>query len=190
VRRIMQASGALRLRTGNGEIGMEGVVDGMDRSASGFSALLERHRAIVFRVANSWCRHPDDRADLVQEIAAQLWRAWPAYDAQRSFTTWMYRIALNVAIASVRGERRRPTAVPLDEVLHDLVADADAGHENEQHLRQLQDFIARQAPLERALLLLYLEERSQREIGEILGLSETNVSTRIGRLKQRIRNEL
>ena len=171
-------------------VGMEGVIEEMDRSASGFSALLERHRAIVFRVANSWCRHPDDRADLVQEIAAQLWRAWPAYDPQRSFTTWMYRIALNVAISSVRdGRQYRQNAVPLDEALHDLAVDNDGEHENEQHLRQLQAFIARQAPLERALLLLYLEERSQREIGEILGLSETNVSTRIGRLKQRIRNE-
>ena len=170
---------------------MEGVIDEMDRSASGFSARLERHRAIVFKVANSWCRHPDDRADLVQEIAAHLWRAWPAYDAQRSFTTWMYRIALNVAISTVRGERqRRQTTVPLDDVLHDLAVDSDAEQENTQHLRQLQVFIARQAPLERALLLLYLEERSQREIGEILGLSETNVSTKIGRLKQRIRNEL
>jgi RNA polymerase sigma-70 factor (ECF subfamily) len=70
---------------------------------------------------------------------------------------------------------------------------ADAGaadHEREQHLRLLQRFIARQPPLERALLLLYLEERPQREIAEILGLGESNVSTKIGRLKQRLRDEL
>ena len=63
-------------------------------------------------------------------------------------------------------------------------------HEREQHVRLLQAFIARQPPLDRALLLLYLDERPQREIAEILGISESNVSTRVGRLKQRIRDEL
>ncbi len=156
-----------------------------------FGELLERHRAIVFKVAGSYARTPDDRADLAQEIAVQLWRAWPGYDRARSFTTWMYRIALNVAIGFARGDgRRRRHAVPLDEAAHDL-ADHDAtDHETDQQLRLLQAFIARQPPLDRALLLLYLDERPQREIAGILGISETNVSTRIGRLKQRIRDEL
>jgi RNA polymerase sigma-70 factor (ECF subfamily) len=155
-----------------------------------FGELLERHRAIVFKVAGSYVRSPEDRADLAQEIAVQLWRAWPSYDPARSFTTWMYRIALNVAIGFARGDGlRRRHAVPLDEELHDL-ADNGPDHETGQQLRLLQTFIARQVPLDRALLLLYLDERPQREIAEILGISETNVSTKIGRLKQRIRDEL
>ena len=156
-----------------------------------FENMLERHRAIVFKVANTYCRHAEDRADLVQEIVAQLWRAWPDFDAARSFTTWMYRIALNVAISHVRADKQRQQrAVPLDEDLHEM-ADANAAdHEDDERLRLLQAFIARQAPLDRAILLLYLDERSQREIGEIVGLTETNVSTKIGRLKQRLRNDL
>ena len=156
-----------------------------------FSDLLERHRAIVFKVANTYCRHPDDRADLVQEIAAQLWRAWPGYDPARSFTTWMYRVALNVGIDFVRSHvREQRHAVPLDEDLHDLADGQATDHESAQLLRLLHGFIDRQPPLDRALLLLYLDERPQREIAEILGISETNVSTKIGRLKQRIRDEL
>lgn len=157
-----------------------------------FSALLQRHSGIVWKVTNTYASGVEDRADLAQEIATQLWRAWPRYDASRSFTTWMYRVALNVAISHVRSQslRYRHDAVPLDETLHDM-ADASApDHEREQHLRLLQAFIARQAPLERALLLLYLDDRPQREIAEILGISESNVSTKIGRLKQRIRDEL
>ncbi|MGV8922335.1 MAG: RNA polymerase sigma factor [Thermomonas sp.] len=157
-----------------------------------FSDLLQRHAGIVFKVANTYARGSEDRADLAQEIAAQLWRAWPKYDPSRSVTTWMYRIALNVAISHVRSNsvRLRHDAVPLDEQLHDI-ADANAADpETEQHLRLLQHFIAQQPPLDRALLLLYLDERSQREIAEILGITEGNVSTKIGRLKQRIRNEL
>ena len=157
-----------------------------------FGTLLQRHSGIVFKIANSYARGADDRADLAQEIAAQLWHAWPKYDPARSFSTWMYRVALNVAISHVREQtvRGRHDAVPLDEGMHDL-ADADGvDHERDQHIRLLQGFIQRQPPLERALLLLYLEDRPQREIAEILGITESNVSTRIGRLKQRIRDEL
>lgn len=157
-----------------------------------FGTLLQRHSGIVFKVANSYAHSADDRAELAQEIAAQLWHAWPRYDPTRSFSTWMYRVALNVAISHLRqlDLRRRHDAVPLDEDLHD-VADANAvDPEAEQRVQLLQDFIARQPPLDRALLLLYLEERPQREIADILGISESNVSTKIGRLKQRIRHEL
>ena len=157
-----------------------------------FSTLLQRHAGIVFKVANTYARLPEDRADLAQEIAAQLWHAWPKYDPARSVSTWMYRVALNVAISHVRKQsmRQRHDAVPLDEDLHDMVDSSATDHESEQQLRLLQDFIARQPPLDRALLLLYLEDRPQREIAEILGISESNVSTKIGRLKQRIRDEL
>ena len=156
-----------------------------------FGTLLQRHSGIIFKVVNSYARGADERAELAQEIAAQLWHAWPKYDPTRSFSTWMYRIALNVAISQLRSTelRRRHDAVPLDDVLHD-VADANAADpELEQRLYLLQSFIARQPPLDRALLLLYLEERPQREIAEILGITESNVSTKIGRLKQRIRDE-
>jgi RNA polymerase sigma factor (sigma-70 family) len=160
-------------------------------ASEAFSDLLERHRAIVFKVANTYSRHPEDRADLVQEIAAQLWRAWPGYDPARSFTTWMYRVALNVGIDFVRDHARlQRHTVPLDEDLHDMADAHPTDHESAQLLRLLQGFVDRQPPLDRALLLLYLDERPQREIAEILGISETNVSTKIGRLKQRIRDEL
>lgn len=163
-----------------------------DDRRDAFSALLQRHRGIVFKVANTYARLAEDRDDLAQEIAARLWHAYPKYDPARSFSTWMYRVALNVAISHVREQtvRDRHDAVPLDEGMHDL---ADAGgmdHERDQHIRLLRGFIQRQPPLERALLLLYLEDRPQREIAEILGLTENNVSTKIGRLKQRIRDEL
>jgi RNA polymerase sigma factor (sigma-70 family) len=137
-------------------------------ASEAFSDLLERHRAIVFKVANTYSRHP-----------------------ARSFTTWMYRVALNVGIDFVRGHARlQRHTVPLDEDLHDMADAHPTDHESAQLLRLLQGFVDRQPPLDRALLLLYLDERPQREIAEILGISETNVSTKIGRLKQRIRDEL
>ena len=158
-----------------------------------FAELLQHHRGLVFKVANSYASNPDDRAELAQEIAAQLWRAWDSYDSRRPLATWMYRIALNVGISHLRGRSRADAhMVPLEAFDHDAADVADVADEPEhaQQLRLLQRVIARLDPLNRALLLLYLDERSQREIGEILGISESNVSTRISRLKQRIRNEL
>src|SRR5581483_11439427 len=88
-----------------------------------FEALLHTHRAIIFKVANTYAWCEEDRADLAQEIAVQLWRAWPRYDSSRVFTTWMYRIALNVGISFVRQQvRHRNLSVPLEEDLHDAAA--------------------------------------------------------------------
>lgn len=151
-----------------------------------FSDLLDRHRGIVFKVANSYCARAADREDLAQEIATQLWRAFPSYDASRSFSTWMYRIALNVAI-SFRRRDKHASDESLDETLHDTSL-SDLGHEADEALRVLERFMASLDPLHRALLVLYLDEKSQRETAEILGISESNVSTKINRLKQRLRD--
>jgi RNA polymerase sigma factor (sigma-70 family) len=159
-----------------------------------FAALLETHRGIVFKVANSYCRNPEDRQDLAQDIAAQLWRAFPGYDPTRLFSTWMYRIALNVAISHQRGSHAHAPTETLENH-HEAHAgfaidDGAARHESDQRVRALYAVIDRQPPLDRALLLLWLDERSQREIAEVLGLSESNVSTKLNRLKQRIREQL
>ena len=166
----------------------------MDSSRTHFAALLEAHRGIVFKVANTYCRHPDDRQDLAQDIAAHLWRAWPSYDASRLFSTWMYRIALNVAISWVRSSGHRANVVPLEDH-HDAhpgfaVDDSTGQHENDEQVRALYAVIDRQPPMDRALLLLWLDERSQREIADVLGISESNVATKLNRLKQRIREQL
>jgi RNA polymerase sigma-70 factor (ECF subfamily) len=158
-----------------------------DASRLQFAALLEEHRRMVFKVANTYAR-VSDREDLAQEIAAQLWRAFPAYDRSRPFSTWLYRIALNVGISHLRGHAARERrTVPLELELHEaadpLAPDSDA----EEAPRLLGEFIAQLDALNRALMLLYLDERSYREIAEILGISETNVSTKINRLKERVR---
>jgi RNA polymerase sigma-70 factor (ECF subfamily) len=159
-------------------------------TSDAFAERIAANRGIVVKVAGTYARHPDERDDLAQDIVAQLWRAWPRYDASRPFATWMYRIALNVAIGHARSEARRQThAAPLD-ATPDEVADDDADPEAARRVRQLRGFIERQPPLDRALLLLYIDGRPQREIAEILGLSETNVATKIGRLKLRIRDEI
>ncbi|MHC9085125.1 RNA polymerase sigma factor [Luteimonas sp. RIT-PG2_3] len=158
-------------------------------SRQAFVERVHRHRGIVLKVASTYASHPDDRADLQQDILAQLWRAWPGYDERRAFSTWMYRIALNVGISFLRGQQQRQRhAVPYDDSVHDAVDEHGHDHEAAEQLQLLQQFIATLAPLDRALLLLYLDDRSTREIADVLGVGDSNVTTKINRLKQRIRN--
>ncbi len=112
-----------------------------------------------------------------------LWRAFPSYKAEQRFSTWMYRVALNVAISSVR--RRRPAPASLDEA---KVAALTTPPPDER-MAFLQSFMAKLDVLDKALMALYLEEYSYFEIAEILGITETNVATKISRLKIRIRKE-
>ncbi|ALS95353.1 RNA polymerase sigma factor [Xanthomonas oryzae] len=155
-----------------------------------FSSLLQQHRGIVLKVAASYCHDRDNRAELTQEIATHLWRAFPGYDPGRRFSTWMYRIALNVAISHLRGRRATGEPIALDAVM-ERIADSQA-HDpvRAQQVAARYAFIAHQPPLEGALLLLYLDEHSYREIGEVLGISETHVATKLSRLKTRIRAKL
>lgn len=153
-----------------------------------FEALFDRHRKIVFKVANTYCRHAEDRRDLAQEICVQLWRAFPGYDEQRPFSTWMYRVALNVAISFARrASQRRRHMVALDDGAAEPVDDRAATSAADDRVRALYRIIDGLPELDRALMLLYLEDHGYREIAEVLGISETNVATKINRLKQRIR---
>jgi len=163
------------------------VVAISDASRVQFSSLLEEHRRMVFKVANTYARAAD-REDLAQEIAAHLWGAFPDYDSSRPFSTWLYRIALNVGISHLRSRsaRERQT-VPLELELHEAADPQAREPDADEAPRLLEQFITQLDALNRALLLLYLDERSYREIAEILGISETNVSTKINRLKERVR---
>jgi RNA polymerase sigma factor (sigma-70 family) len=157
-----------------------------------FAALLHEHRKIVFKVAGLYSRNAADREDLVQEISAQLWRSFGAYDPARAkFSTWMYRIALNVAISQLRREHgsHADRFEPLE--LHHLeTVGGESAHEPDERLTELYAFIGQLDPLHRALILLYLEDRSYTEMAEILGISETNVATKISRIKQKLRGQM
>jgi len=160
-----------------------------DRSKQ-FLALLESHQKIVFKVASLYCWDAAERDDLRQEITLQLWRAFPSYDPRRLFSTWMYRIALNVAISFARkAGRRRRIIEPLEDGGVDVPAAASAPEPDGQ-VDALHRCLRALDPLSRALLMMYLDERSYREIAEVLGITETNVATKISRLKQRLRREL
>jgi RNA polymerase sigma-70 factor, ECF subfamily len=157
-----------------------------------FVQLLEEHKRILYKVASAYCADDEDRRDLVQEIVIQLWRSFPRYDDQFKFSTWMYRIGMNVAISFLRSERRRGRdTVALEEVeIIDFAAADRLMGEAGDDVRLLQRLVRQLDEMSRALLILYLEGHSHAEISEILGISVTNVGTRISRVRNRLREEL
>ena len=154
-----------------------------------FELLISQHKGVIYKVANSYCKDADDRKDLVQEIILQLWRSFPSFNYSVKVSTWMYRVALNVAISFYRRDSKRKNATTeLSDSLIEIIPD-DEPSETEGQLNKLQQFISELKELDRALMILYLEEKSQREIADILGLSESNVSTKVDRIKQKLREK-
>ena len=154
-----------------------------------FLSVIEANKGIIYKIANSYCQSSEDRKDLIQEIVSQLWRSFANYSDRYKYSTWIYRIALNVAISFYRKENRRKViSSPISEGVFNL-SDFDDDTEKESNLRLLQQFIQELKDLDKALMLLYLEEKNHREIAEIIGITETNVATKIGRIKQSLKQK-
>jgi len=155
-----------------------------------FLALLNEHRAILHKVAYGYCRDREDRADLVQEMAIALWRSFPRFDGRVKFSTWAYRVAMNVAISRLRGEGRRfRDTVPIDQLAIEPGGEdpmLEGAGDNMRVLRRLIDGLD---DLNRALILLYLDGHTSEEIAEIVGITPGNVTTRVNRLRQRLQEE-
>ena len=154
-----------------------------------FSNLIEEHKGILYKVANAYCQDETDRQDVIQEIIIQLWRSVDRYDQQYRMSTWIYRIALNVAISFYRRESRRKASVtPLTDTILEVV-DPDEPAPQRENIRLLHRWISQLPELDRALMILYLDEKSYQEMGEVLGITETNVATKISRIKQKLKKQ-
>ena len=150
--------------------------------------IIERHKGIVFKVARSYCSNEFDREDLVQEILAQIWRSLDTYNDSFKITTWMYRVALNVAISFYRKDKT--TTYKHQEMEDKLLSyDMEAERENEQSLNELYTFINELSGVDKAVLLMYLEGESQSEIAANLNITVSNVSTKISRIKQKLKTK-
>ena len=154
-----------------------------------FLRLVEDNKGIIIKICNSYCRDKSDREDLAQEIIYQLWKSVNRFNDSHKFSTWMYRVALNTAISFYRKGKQTGYVVPFTGTAIDIEDKPGGNPEAEENLRLLQEFISRMKDLDRALMLLYLEEKPYSEIAEIIGISETNVATRLSRIKDKLKND-
>ena len=154
-----------------------------------FSTLIDTHKGIIYRIANLYCTHVEERKDLVQEILFQVWKSFDRYNDQYKHSTWIYRIALNVAISFYRKEKsRRKISSPYPEAIFNMAEELPPTPATGD-IVLLQQFISELKELDKAVMLLYLEAKSHKEIAEIIGITETNVATKIGRIKKQLKQK-
>jgi RNA polymerase sigma-70 factor (ECF subfamily) len=152
-----------------------------------FTRLIRENKGIIYKICNSYCADKDDRDDLTQEIIYNLWKSFNSFNSEFKFSTWMYRIALNIAISFYRQEKKFKNH---DSIMEGLIVFEETSEDNtevENNLLLLQDFINELKEIDKAIILLYLDDKSHREIAQITGFTETNVATKINRIKDKLR---
>jgi len=159
---------------------------GTTRRQEAFLDLLMAHQRIVHKVCALYATGHQDREDLRQEIVLQLWRAFPSFRGESKPSTWMYRVALNVALLRRRrGDVRREVAIE-----HEPPSPVGPAEEVDEGPRLLHECIRELGEVDRAIVLLHLEKHTYEEIAALTGLTRSNVSVRIVRLKERLREGL
>ncbi|HXD77500.1 MAG TPA: sigma-70 family RNA polymerase sigma factor [Puia sp.] len=151
-----------------------------------FVRLVNDHRGMLYKVCRLYCFSAADRQDLFQEIVVQLWRSYPSFRGDSRVGTWLYRIALNTAITGLRRRRRLITSVDPERLPTEL-QDIQYAAEKEEQLQLLYTAIGRLTEIEKALTMLYLEDKTYQEMEDILGISQNNLRVKMNRIKDKLR---
>lgn len=151
-----------------------------------FLALLNEHQGILHRVCQLYAPVGEERRDLFQEMVVQLWRAWPNYRQAAKVTTWMYQIALNTAISTLRRSKRGFLRVDWNETLSQVPQPGPDGAYAEE-VPRLYRAIARLSDVEKAIALLYLDDLSYDEIATIAGITTGNARVKMNRIREKLR---
>lgn len=161
----------------------------MDKEKT-FIDIIKKHKGILYKVIRMYCANEDDHKDLEQEIFLQIWKSLDNYDDTYALSTWLYRISMNVAISHYRKTfKTKRNTIRLDTALLELTPAPDDTQESEAS-EQLKVLLAGLNEFDRALMFLYLEDKEHEIIAEILGISTSNVGTKINRIKNRWKKEL
>jgi RNA polymerase sigma factor (sigma-70 family) len=153
-----------------------------------FVQLMQENKGIIYKICNSYCTNKDDRDDLAQEIVYNLWKSFYNFNPDFKFSTWMYRIALNVAISFYRKENKSRYNMPFSESLIVFEENTDTGVDTENNITLLLKFISELREIDRSVMLLYLDDKSYKEISEITGITVSNVAIKINRIKEKLKS--
>jgi RNA polymerase sigma factor (sigma-70 family) len=155
-----------------------------------FVQIISENQNLIFKICNSYCSDQETRKDLEQEILMQLWQSFGKFDGRVKITTWMYRVALNTAISYYRkNSKQSARKVDLD-ISIISIPDIEYDHQTDEKILFLYKVIERLNKMDKALVLLYLDNQKYSEISEILGISESNVSTKISRIKKFLKEQI
>ncbi len=156
----------------------------MDSLEIDFARIVKEYKSTIYMVCYMFSKDEDEVSDLFQDILVNLWKGFPRFRGDSSPKTWIYRVSLNTCISVERKKKRKGETVPLDMNINLF----DDTAEDMKQVRMLQDRISRLGPFDRAIVLLWLENLSYDEIGAIVGITAKNVSVRLFRIKEQLRN--
>ena len=148
-----------------------------------FIALIEAYKQVIFKVCYMYTADPDELNDYYQEVVISIWKAYPKFRHESKISTWVYRISLFTCISYIRRGRSKPQFVPLS-INHEMFDDAD---ERRGQLKEMYVLINRLGKLDKALILLWLEDKTYQEIAEITRLSRNNVAVKLMRIKDKLK---
>jgi RNA polymerase sigma-70 factor (ECF subfamily) len=148
-----------------------------------FIELIQENERLIYKVCSIYVSDEFPIADLYQEVIYNLWKSFPKFRNECSESTWMYRVALNTCITGMRKELRRPQQVSILNLKEHLIEPESM----EENIREMYKLIYRLKTLERAIILLYLEEKSYKEIADITGLTLNNVAIKLKRIKEKLK---
>lgn len=152
-----------------------------------FEEILNKHKGIVFRIVNYYCKDSDDKKDLEQEILIQIWLSHKKYNQEFAWSTFIYRIALNVSIGFYNKQKRQKDKFSNVNLFIETNVQDDIPLVVDEDLQLLNEFICQLNDINKALMILYLQEKSYAEMALILGVSATNIGTKINRLKNQLK---
>jgi len=160
----------------------------LDEKEKIFLSVLENYKAMIFKVANTYCFDESDKDDLIQEITIQIWLSIERFKGNYKWSTWIYRIALNTSISFYRkNKNRKENTVKLLPII-ELPSVNNKDLENEEFLL-LRKFVRELKEIDRALILLCLEGLNSKEIADIIDTTQTNVTTKLSRVKKKLRQK-
>jgi RNA polymerase sigma factor (sigma-70 family) len=151
-----------------------------------FEKHVREHELLIHKVCRIYVSTRAERQDLFQEILIQLWKAYPRFKGHAKFSTWLYRVAINTAITGLRKKRDfitsyEPSSLPAN------TSDDNFSQAEEERLQQLNQAIGQLNQVEKAMVMLYLEDRGYEEMEEILGISQATLRVKMNRVKDKLR---
>ena len=153
-----------------------------------FIKAIKENQGLIYKVTILYTNNLQDKEDLYQEIVFQLWKSFDTFKDYSKLSTWMYRVAMNTAIYNLKKNKRQIGSTSIDKLVEPFTNNEE--NFEEERIKLLHKHIQQLNLLEKGIILLYLEGKSHEEIGEIIGITVSNVGTKISRIKLKLKSRI
>ena len=155
-----------------------------------FVTLVQEHQNLIHKICRLYTNSDAEHKDLFQEITIQLWKAYTKFRGDAKFSTWMYRVGINTAISLYRKSKSRIQSFSFDDVSYKIPQTETYDDTQDQQLKSIYAALNHLNDIDKAVILLYLEDKSYKEISDTIGISEVNARVKMNRIKKKLKTQL